>query len=324
MLLDGFLLTLGLTLLVLGGRGLVAGASQLATAFGVSEVVIGLTVVAFGTSAPELAVNGLAAVRGNAAIAFGNVIGSNIANLALVVGSAAALRPLLIESIIVSREIPMMLLATAAAVILGLDRIRGVAESYDRSDGLMFLLLFSVFLYYSAAEIVAKRRADPIVRAAEHVHRRMIWDIGRPGLLTAGGFAVLLVGAQLTVSSAVALAEAFQVPRPVIGLTLVAFGTSLPELATSLIATWRGQTSLAIGNVVGSNIFNLLFILGITACIRNVEVPFPRGGADLLSLAGFSLVFLPLSWTSGGRIQRWQGASLVFAYLAYITWRLTP
>jgi cation:H+ antiporter len=320
---DVVLLMLGMTLLVAGGHALVEGASQLADSLGVSEVAIGLTVVAFGTSAPELAVNTLAAISGNAPIAFGNIIGSNIANIGLVLGLSALVRPLLIESEIVSREIPMLLLASAAALILGLDRLRGADELYDRADGLIFLLLFSVFLYYSISEVVAKRRKDPLAEsAAENVHARAFWTRGRALLLAAAGLAILFGGAQLTVANAVSLAEALDVPGVIIGLTIVALGTSLPELATSLVATWRGQTSLAVGTVVGSNIFNLLFILGATAVIEPVEVSEVRGGADLVAMAMFAALLLPLSRSDGSHIVRWHGVALVAAYLGYMAWRL--
>jgi cation:H+ antiporter len=318
------LLCVGLGLLVAGGRGLVSGASRLAAALGVSELAIGLTVVAFGTSAPELGVNVLAALRGDAGIAFGNVVGSNIANIALVLGFCVLLRPLRIESVIVFREIPMMLLATAAALVLGFDRFRGTGEVYDRSDGLILLLLFSIFLYYTVSEVVAKRRTDPLAEVATRgLETRDGWTTGRAGLLACAGLCVLLAGAELTVSQAVALAEMLGVSRAVIGLTIVAVGTSLPELATSLVATWRGQTNLAIGNVIGSNIFNLLFILGVTAVLRSVELPAGGGAADLLALAAFSAVMVPLSRTQGSRILPWHGAGLVLAYLAYMIWRIT-
>lgn len=323
MVLDVVLLAVGMGMLIGGGRALVGGASQLAGTLGVSEAAIGLTVVAFGTSAPELAVNGLAAVRGNAAIAFGNIVGSNIANIALVLGLAALVRPLLIESVIVSREIPMMLLATAATLILGLDRIRGTSEAYDRSDGLILLLFFSVFLYYSTSAVVARRSRDPLVEvASERVKSIEFWTAGRAALLAAAGLGVLLVGAQLTVSNAVSLAEALDVPRAIIGLTIVAFGTSLPELVTCLVATFRGQTNLAVGTVVGSNIFNLLFILGVTTVIHPVEVPEVRGGSDLAALAVFSALLLPLSRARGSRVVHWEGIGLVAAYVGYLAWRL--
>jgi cation:H+ antiporter len=320
---DLFLLALGMALLVAGGRAIVSGASQLASALGISELAIGLTVVAFGTSAPELAVNGLAALRGNTAIAFGNVVGSNIANIALVVGLSAMVRPVVIESAIVSREIPMMLLATIATVILGLDRIRGETEVYDRADGAMLLLLFSVFLYYSISEVIGKRRADPLVEAATQHSPAGGGAVGRNALLAVVGLGILVVGAQLTVSHAVSLAEALGVPRVVIALTVIAVGTSLPELATSLVAASKGHTSLALGNVVGSNIFNLLFVLGTTAAIRPVEVPSLGGDADLAVLGAFSLALLLLALRREARIGRGAGAGLGVGYLAYVVWRFS-
>ena len=304
MLLDLLLLVLGLALLLAGGRLLVAGAVQLAGTLGVSELAIGLTVVAFGTSAPELAVNLSAAIQGNAGIAFGNVVGSNIANVALVLGVAALVRSLRIDSTIVNREIPMMLLATAAAIILGLDRLRGEVERYDRADGLILLLLFSVFLYYSISEVAAKRSSDPIAEAAAgSVSTEQFVTATRSGLMVAVGLALLVGGAELTVARAVALAEALGVSRAVIGLSVVALGTSLPELATSFVAARRGSITLAVGNIVGSNIFNLLFILGTTAAITPVDVPH-LGGADLAALAGFSCMLL-----------------LLLAYAGFMTWR---
>jgi cation:H+ antiporter len=320
---DALLLAVGMALLVAGGRFLVSGASQLAGTLGVSELTIGLTVVAFGTSAPELAVNTLAALQGSADIAFGNVVGSNIANIGLVIGVCAMLRPLLIDSAILRRELPMMLLATTAALILGLDRIRGESEAYDRADGVIFLLLFSIFLYYSIAEIVRGRRADPIAEAAaERAHRDRFWNAGKAALLAATGFLLLIGGAELAVAYASSLAEAAGVPRALIGLTVVALGTSLPELATSVVATWNGQTDLAVGNVVGSNIFNLLFILGATSVIRLVEVPVAAGGVDLAAMAAFSLALLLLARSKGSLISRGQGAALAAAYVCYMTWRV--
>ncbi len=318
MIIDVALLGLGLAVLLAGGKALVGGASELAGTLGVSELTIGMTVVAFGTSAPELAVNTLAAIEGDTTIAFGNIIGSNITNAALVIGVAAVMRPILMESVIVSREIPMMMLATAAALILGLDRIRGSAEGYDRADGLMLLLLFSVFLYYSISEVVGQRREDPmavgaVARAPTHGEEQR----GRALWLTGGGLVGLVVGAQLTVTYAVSLAEALEIPQVVIALTVVALGTSLPELTTSVVAASRGMASMAVGNVVGSNIFNLLFILGSTVIIRPVEVP-ASGGFDLAAMAAFSAVLLLLSRTRKPRIGRATGWILIASYLGYV------
>ncbi len=320
---DAILLGLGLALLVAGGRAFVEGASRLAESLGFSQVLIGLTVVAFGTSAPELALNTLAATRGNASIAFGNVVGSNIANVALVLGLCALVRPLTFESQIVWREIPMMLLATAAALVLGVDRIRGSREVYDVSDGLMLLLLFGVSLYYLFSDLLRPREPDPLAAAAaDRVTRaaepRAAWAVA----LAAGGLAVLLGGAELTIRGAVAVAESLDIPRAAIGLSIIAIGTSLPELTASLVATSRGQTSLAVGNVVGSNVFNLLLVLGSTATIRDVEVPPSVGAIDLAVMAGFAAVLLPLAHLRRAGVARWNGVALLLAYAFYLAWRL--
>jgi len=313
------MLLFGLGLLVAGGRAAVEGASRLARAVGVSELTVGLTVVAFGTSAPELAVNVVAALDGDGSIAFGNVIGSNLANLGLVVGIAAMARPLVIGSGLVYREVPMMLLATAAALVLGFDRLRGEPERYDRADGIVLALFFGVFLYYTVLEVVSRRRSleaaleVPGRRATRPAHT---WTaVG----LTALGLVGLTIGGRVTVSGALSAADLLGVSQELVGLTVVALGTSLPELVTSVVAATRGQTDLAIGNVVGSNIFNLLFILATAATIA--DVPVPAGGIDLVALGAFSIVLLPLALPNGSRIARWHGGLLVAAYLLYMTWR---
>jgi cation:H+ antiporter len=308
----------GLALLVIGGRAAVDGASRLARAVGVSELTVGLTVVAFGTSAPELAVNTVAAMRGDGEIAFGNVVGSNLANLALVIGIAALARPLVIARGLVRRELPMMLLATAAGVVLGLDRVRRETEAYDRADGLVLLLFFGVFLYYTVAELVARPNAmgSDLEVPGRRLDEGAAWSAG---LLTAGGLAGLVVGGRLTVSGAQDAASAAGVADVLVGLTVVAIGTSLPELVTSLVAATRGQTDLAVGNVVGSNIFNLLFVLGIAAVID--DVPVPAGGVDLAAMAVLSVALLPLALRNGSRIGRWHGGLLLCAYGAYMSWR---
>jgi cation:H+ antiporter len=314
------MLVVGLVLLVAGGRAAVEGASRLARSMGISELTVGLTVVAFGTSAPELSVNVVAAIRGDGAIAFGNVVGSNMANLALVIGVAALARPLVIGRGLVYREVPMMLLATAAALVLGLDRLRTEPEVYDRSDGIALLLFFLVFLYYTVAEVVVRRRAlERGLEAPGWMHgagREAAW---MALVLTVAGFFALVAGGRLTVSGALEIADGVGAPEELIGLTIVAIGTSLPELVTSLVAALRGQADLAVGNVVGSNIFNLLFILSTAAVIA--DIPVPAGGVDLLALVGFSVVLLPLALRDGARIARWHGALLLVVYAGYMAWR---
>ncbi len=321
-MIEALLLFLGMCLLVGGGDILVRGASALAKGLGVSPLVIGLTVVAFGTSAPELSINLLAAVKGNGAISFGNIIGSNIANIALILGTAALIKPLHIEGSIISREIPMMLLATLAALVMGLDGLlRSQEASFDRADGLLLLLLFCVFLYYTVSEVLGKRSHDPLVEQAAESSPKSSWkSLAANGALVIGGLLALILGGKMTVDSAIHIAEALHVPKVVIGLTIIAVGTSLPELVTSILATWRGQTDLAIGNVVGSNIFNLLFVSGLSSSVSPIAIP-AGGISDLIIMTALSLLLLPLAITDQKKIVRSEGIFLLFSYFAYIVWR---
>lgn len=321
-MIDMLLLVIGLILLLAGGDLLVRGSSALAKGLGVSPLIIGLTVVAFGTSAPELSINLLAAVKGNGAISFGNIVGSNIANIALILGVAAMIKPLKIEGSIISREIPMMLLASLAALIMGMDSsLRNEAPEFDRADGLLLLLLFSVFLYYTISEVLGKRKEDPFAeQAAESSPQSRLQPLALNSGMVLGGLAALVYGGRLTVDSAVHIAEALQVPKVVIGLTIIAVGTSLPELVTSVMATWRGQTDLAVGNVVGSNIFNLLFINGVSAVVT--PIPIPAGGiADLVVMVLLSFILLPLAISHQKKIIGSEGIFLIVLYFGYILWR---
>ncbi|MBU0675056.1 MAG: calcium/sodium antiporter [Proteobacteria bacterium] len=316
------ILLAGFGLLLGGGDALVRGASAFAKKMGISPLVVGMTVVAFGTSAPELAINTMAAIRKSSTISFGNIVGSNIANIGLILGISALLKPLAIDSTVIKREIPMMLLASLAAIIMGFDSIfRQAPNTYDLSDGLIFLLFFCVFLYYTASDIFKPRQSDQLVTevqeatAATPFRDKTAWQI----ILIIGGLSALIGGGNLTVDAAVEIATLIGIPEAVIGLTIIAVGTSLPELVTSLVATWRGQTSLAIGNVVGSNIFNILFILGTCSIITPVIIP--QGGlTDLLVMGIFALILLPFSITDKGRIMRWEGLFLVLSYLGYTAW----
>lgn len=318
------LLCFGLALLLGGGDLLVRGASALAKGFNVSPLIIGLTIVSFGTSAPELSVNLLAALQGNSEISFGNIIGSNIANIGLILGISALIRPLAIESVIISREIPMMVLASILALITGMDIfLRGSPDIFDRSDGLVFLLIFSVFLFYTFGEVIRKRRSDPLLQQAEAiVAKKSIKGTVYNLLLFIIGLVLLVYGGKVAVDAAVVVAELFNIPRVVIGLTIVAVGTSLPELVTSGIATWKGQTDIAIGNVVGSNIFNLLLINGLCAVIKPIPVPRAGGRQDLMMMVFLALLLLPLSVTDRRRIVRWEGALLLLIYVSFNVWRV--
>jgi cation:H+ antiporter len=316
---DLLLLLTGLILLLVGGDTLVRGAAALAYRLGISRLVVGLTVVSFGTSAPELAVNLTAALRGSGELSFGNVIGSNLANIGLIVGLTALLRPLGVQAVVVWRELPMMVLATAFALVFALDTaLSGDASSrYDRGDGIVLLLLLSVFLYYTAREVFRQResRRGRVLRAVGS------WSIPRSLLVAATGLVVLVVGAQLTVKGGVGIARSAGISEAVIGLTLIAVGTSLPELAASLVAAWRGQAEIAIGNVIGSNIFNLLLVLGATAAVQ--PVPIPAGGVlDLAALCVLSVLLWGVCVNPGRRIIRVEGALLLTIYLTYLSQRL--
>ncbi|HEV2294842.1 MAG TPA: calcium/sodium antiporter [Tepidisphaeraceae bacterium] len=316
------LIVLGLALLVLGGEWLVRGASALALRLGVRPVVIGLTVVAFGTSAPELVVNLAAAWRGNSEIGFGNVVGSNIGNIGLLLGLTAVLWPLAVHSTIVVREIPMMVLAALATVALGADRWLGggapggpMSDMFTRGEGCMLLLLFGVFLYYTFTEALRGRADDAL--AGETAEGTVSLPTGRSVLLILGGLACLVGGGQATVLGASRIAQAIGVPDVVIGLTIVAVGTSLPELVTSIVAARRGAVDVAFGNIVGSNIFNLLFIYGLTMTIAPAPLP-PGGTIDLLVMTGFSAILLPMAITGGRSISRLEGGILLALYVAYM------
>ncbi len=318
---DLFFLALGLLFLLGGGEALVRGASQIAVATGVSPLVIGLTIVAFGTSAPELAVNVIAAWRDSGSLSFGNIFGSNMANIGLILGTAGIIRSLSIQSVIVSREIPMMLVATAAATIMSFDMILGVGkDQYDRLDGLLLLLLFGVFLYYTVGD-VARQWDDKGGDLDDEIEPPATTrDYVRATLLTVGGLGALLYGAELTVDRSISLARTFEVPEVIIGLTLVALGTSLPELVTAVIATLRGHIDLAVGNIVGSNIFNILLVAGVTATIRPIEIP-PRGHTDLAVTVMLSVALWWVASTRNRMIVRAEAGVLLALYLAYLIWR---
>jgi cation:H+ antiporter len=312
---DFLLLLIGLILLLGGGDALVRGATALARRLGISPLVVGLTVVSFGTSSPELAVNLTAALRGSGGLSFGNVIGSNLANIGLIVGLTALWRPLDVQSIVVRRELPMMLLATAFAFVFALDSVlTGDASSrYDRGDGIVLLLLLSVFIYYTAVDVFRQREN----RRGKVGVAPGSWSVHISLLVATAGLVVLVLGARFTVEGAVGIARSAGISEAVIGLTVIAIGTSLPELAASLVAAWRGQAEIAIGNVIGSNLFNLLLVLGATATLRPVPVP-EKGVVDLTVLFLLSVVLWVVCANQDRRIIRVEGALLLTIYVAYL------
>jgi cation:H+ antiporter len=317
-------LIFGVVLLVVGGDTLVRGSASLARYLGVTPLVIGLTVVAFGTSAPELAVNLSAALTDRGDISFGNIIGSNLANMGLIIGLTALLTPIAIQRTIVRREIPFMLLATAAVVAMAGDSYidRYEKSIISRSDGISLLLLFGIFMYYTITDALSQRNGDVYLHDLEEIadgHTRRSPRLWVAALLTVGGLAGVIGGGYLTVEGASHIALAMGVSQTVVGLTVVAVGTSLPELTASLMAARRGHVDMAIGNVVGSNVFNVLFVLGTTAVVRPLDVP-AGGYADLALVAVLSLALLPMARTDH-RISRFEGGGLLLTYVGYIAFR---
>lgn len=313
----------GIVLLIGGGGLLVRGASDVAKRLGVSPLIVGLTVVGFGTSAPELVVNMVSALRGETGLAFGNVVGSNIANLGLILGIAALVAPLTIQGQIVRREAPLLLLATTIMAVMVLDKpLDGLPGIIGRSESVVLLLLFCIFIYINALDIVQVRRSDalmidiednPLVRS--RADGRWAW------LFIAAGLVLLFVGGEVAVSNGVSLAGALGVSPNIVGLVLVAVGTSMPELVTSVIAAARGESDLALGNVVGSNIFNSLVVLPVSGMIR--PIPLPAGGvSDLLISWTLVAVLIPIFYVGKARLDRRTGAILVGAYIAYLAFRL--
>jgi cation:H+ antiporter len=321
---DALKLIAGMVLLMGGGEAVVRGASAIAHKLGISPLAVGLTVVAFGTSAPELAVNITAAIAGQSALSFGNIVGSNLANIGLVVGCCGLVRALPIRSVVVAREIPMMLLATLVVIVMAADRtVNGETPILDRGDGILMLLFFSIFLYYTVGDLLRQRADRPALedRAPSDLPRANLRvAFSRDSLITLAGFAALLYGANLTVEGATEVARHFEIPEVVIGMVAVAIGTSLPELTAGLIATLRGHMELAIGTVVGSNVFNLLLVLAITVCIRPLEIP-EHGMKDLFCSLGLSIMLLVVSLTNHRRIMRVEAGLLLAVYVAYLSWR---
>jgi cation:H+ antiporter len=326
MALDLLLLAVGLALLTLGGETVVRGATGLARALGVSPLVIGLTVVAFGTSAPELAVNVIAAWADLGEISFGNIIGSNMANVGLIVGCTALIRPIVITGVVIGREIPMMLLATAAAIVMGFDNALSAGgalppfpDFYTRADGVLLLMFFLVFLYYTVGDFV-KQRSNGDVVPVEGFAPGPNDRVPKHLTITAFGLGALVWGADITVDAASHAARLLGVPDVVIGLTIIAIGTSLPELVASIAASMRGHAELAIGNIVGSNIFNLLLVMGITSVVRPIPVPI-GGHLDLLVIAVFSLILFGVSATYNRQIIRTEAVFMITGYFGYMIWR---
>lgn len=306
------LFIIGFALLLKGAAWLVDGASSLAKKLGISALVVGLTVVAFGTSAPELIVNIFASVRGSADLAIGNVLGSNIFNILVILGISAAIYPLMVQRSTIWKEIPLSLLAAIMVWVLANDAFLdgdGAFSGLTRIDGIVLLAFFVIFLYYTVS--IAKAPEAKGMQVKE-------FSIPQSLLFILMGLAGLVLGGKWIVDGAVAIATALGASEALIGLTIVAAGTSLPELATSAVAARKKNTDIAVGNIVGSNIFNIFFILGISATIN--PLPFQTAlNADIgMVVVASVLLFAALFIGKRHLIERWQGAAFLAAYGAYL------
>ncbi len=306
----------GLAALVVGAELLVKGAAAIASRLGIAPVIIGLTVVAFGTSAPELAVSVSASLGGNADVALGNVVGSNIGNILLILGASAVIGGLAVDQRIIRLDIPLLLGVSVVALLLSLDNEIG------RLDG---VLLFVGIIAYTGwlARSARQERGEVLEEYDEAVEVLEGAAVEKPLLVQAAyvvaGLVVLVVGSQLLVGSATDIAEELGVSDLVIGLTVVAIGTSLPELATSVLAALRGQRDIAVGNVVGSNLFNLMSVLGLTGIVSGDGIPVTDDSLriDFPVMLAATFVLVPIVWR-GFKIERWEGALFIGFYALYV------
>lgn len=307
---DAVLFVVGLGLLTLGADWLVTGASRIAKSLGMNPLVIGLTVVAFGTSAPELVVSGAAAVRGQPGLAVGNVMGSTVANVGLIVGLGALIRPIEVHRRLLARESPLLILVLA--IVMGLS----YNHALGRLDGLALLVGFGVYLYY----LTRWGKTEREVRFADDPDERRGDAPGwESWTRTVVGLGALLLGANWLVDAAVAIARAFDVSEAVIGATMVALGTSLPELASTVAAAARGLADIAIGNVIGSNVFNLGLVLGAAALLSPLHLPPETVVRQVMPALLFCILLIPLAYTRG-QVDRWEGGLLLVGYAGFIVW----
>ncbi|WP_135466623.1 calcium/sodium antiporter [Crenalkalicoccus roseus] len=322
----------GLLLLALGGELLVRGAVRVAECLGISPLLIGLTLVGFGTSTPELVTSVQAALRGSPGIAVGNIVGSNIANILLILGVSALLLPIAVSSAALRRD--GVLGAVVAAVFCGV----GLAWTLDRLVGVVFVAGLGAYLLHAWREESRAQEdhgaAYHKAQAFEEAHRHGLRRAGAPmsqarlrrmllsAVVALGGLALVLFGGRLLVDGAIALARSLGIAEAVIGLTIVAVGTSMPELVTSVVAAIRRHADVAFGNVLGSNIYNILGIAGVTALIAPTQVPPEIARFDALLMLGASLLLLVVART-GWRIGRREGTALLAGYAAYV-WVLWP
>jgi cation:H+ antiporter len=300
----------GLALLYIGAEALVRGGSALALRLGIAPLIVGLTVVAFGTSTPEMVVSVGAALAGNSDISMGNIVGSNICNIGLILGLAAMIQPMKVQVQLVRFDVPIMIATSVVLVVLVAD------GGLDRIDGFMLCIAMATYMWFLI--VGARKDRNAMAEAmTDTIHATSI-PMGRAILMVFVGLGLLVLGGKFFVDGAVSLAERFGISERVIGLTVVAVGTSMPELATSIVAAVKREADISIGNVVGSNIFNILWILGVTGLIR----PITTAGFSMVDYAvmiGFAIALFPLA-RFGFELSRWKGALLLAGYVAYLTY----
>ncbi|MBQ9668596.1 MAG: calcium/sodium antiporter [Prevotella sp.] len=319
MLLQFLLIVVGVALVLWGADRMTEGAASLARRLSVPEIVIGLTIVAAGTSAPELFVSVVSALNGTPDLAVGNVVGSNTMNAMLIVGVSAMVAPMVISRSTVRRDIPFAVVASVLLLVLcldGMDRWSVSGNSISRMDGIILLIGFAVFMTFA---LLQARKGQSTGQPEAADGRQMpVW---RGLAYVALGLLCLVIGSNLFVDAATKVAQQLGVSEGVIGLTIVAGGTSLPELATSVVAARKGQSAIAIGNVIGSNVFNILMILGLTAVISPMQIE----GITLVDLA-VMLVSVALVWLFSATkltVARWEGAVLTIGYIVYLAWLIS-
>lgn len=311
-----FLFVVGFGILIKGADFLVDGASSVAKKFKISSIVIGLTIVAFGTSAPELIVNIFSSLSGNTEIAVGNILGSNISNIFLILGISAIIFPLATKKGTIWKEIPLSLLAAIVLFFVANDLLidkNTFFSGISRIDGLVFISFFIIFIYYTFS--IAKVKKGIFQEEIKIKELSVLKSV----MYIVLGLLFLVVGGKWIVDGAVSIATFFGVSQSLIGLTIVAVGTSLPELATSAVAAYKKQCDIAVGNIVGSNIFNIFFILGISGIIA--PLPFQKSSNIDLFVVVLASLLLFFSMFIGKKhvIDRWQGVLFVFAYIIYVT-----
>lgn len=312
MIINILLLSLGLLILVKGADWLVQGATVLAKKKNISDLAIGLTIVAFGTSAPELVVNVVSAYEGHEDLVFGNVLGSNNFNLLFILGLAGLISPLVVQSSTVWKEIPISLLAAIILLFLVHNVIFEGDQNLSRIDGLVLLIFFCFFLFY----VYRQMRNLPLEEGLPVKEMSMPKIIG----LIIFGLLGLVIGGRFVVENATDMATALGVSEQIVGLTIVAAGTSLPELATSVVAAFKKNNDIAVGNIVGSNIFNIFFILGISAVIRPIGYNSLFNNDLYLLFGGTILLFLFMFLGGKKRLDRWEAGILLAIYVSYTTY----